>query len=120
MLELSPRKDIPDEEYKQLFKMKIPEQHKLSALFLEYDWSKTDLKSHPLIKILGGHPLSIKVAAPLNQDKQPVEVSNTSTVTSLSSLNFSLEQLKQKNPQIVDFLLLMSFLETGEKGEALF
>lgn len=78
--------------------------------------------------------MSIKVAAPLlaykslselfdhylNQDKQPVEVSNTSTVTSLSSLNFSLEQLKQKNPQIVDFLLLMSFLETGEKGEALF
>jgi hypothetical protein len=59
----SPRPNITLEEKKECMEIKIP--HESGFYKLYPDQQCTSFRNHALIQILGGHPLSICLAAPM-------------------------------------------------------
>lgn len=73
LLKLSPRK-INNKELTDLLVYKVPKNHPKHQYLLIPTNEKLSLLNHPFIRMLGGHPQAIALAAPLLEDRTLVEL----------------------------------------------
>lgn len=126
LLKKSPR-PISNNEINKLLKMQIPKDHKLRKLFPNESEQYTFV-NHPFMKLLGGHPQAISLAAPMleykslselfhefiNKDFSALDYEVSSGTTSLNaSLNISIDHLKSKCPDALTLFKFMGLLPGG-------
>jgi hypothetical protein len=139
LISKSPRK-IKNDEIKELLDCPIPEESKIGQslnLQIRLKPHEKNLIDHPFTSLLGGHPQAISLAAPLLRDNSLKELfiafcnSNVMDViddcsnmrnsqTSLRvSLELSIDRVRQKNTNVLDFFGLVGLLPGGASKEEL-
>ena len=122
-------RDIDDDEIEELLHYEIPSDNPIRQQFPNYKKDVLTLINHPLILMLGGHPYSISLAAPMLENKTLTELFqqllSTNIIDGLEenesqpyaslriSLGISIENLKKNKPDALRLFKFIGLLPGG-------
>ena len=122
-------RDIDDDEIEELLQYEIPSDNPIRQQFPNYKKDVLTLINHPLILMLGGHPYSISLAAPMLENKTLTELFqqllSTNIIDGLEenenqpyaslrlSLEISIENIKKNEPDALKLFKFIGLLPGG-------